>query len=126
MMDNTTLDAGDRWVDDWQARIEARLERTRALAAGLREINGVGCSGEGLVEVTVDSSGALLKLNLDEGVRRQSARWIAEQVLIAAQAAKADLVRAATEVAQQSGETDTPEGQAILSALTARSGEAER
>ncbi|NMO57581.1 YbaB/EbfC family nucleoid-associated protein [Actinoplanes sp. TBRC 11911] len=123
MLDDTALNAGDRWIDDWQAKIEARLARTRALTAGLREVKGVGRSGDGLVEVTIDSSGALMELRLDEDVRRHSARWIAEQVITAARSAKGDLARAATGVVHESGENETPEGRAVLAAFTARLGE---
>jgi DNA-binding protein YbaB len=122
MVDDATLDAADQWVDDWQAKIEARLARTRALAANLRVITGTGRSADGLVEVTVDSAGALRALHLDDDVRRHSARWIADQVLAAALAARSDLGRRAAEAAEQSGDADTPEGRATLDALLARFG----
>jgi DNA-binding protein YbaB len=123
-LDDAALDAADQWVDDWQAKIEARLARTRTLASNLQAIDGTARSSDGLVEVTVDSSGALRDLHLDEDVRRHSARWIADQVLSTARAARADLARRAAEVAEQSGDADTPEGRAMLAALTARFGEA--
>lgn len=126
MLDDDALDAADEWVDDWQAKVEARLARTRALAADLQTIAGTARSPDGLVEATVDSSGALRGLRLDDDVRRHSARWIADQVLSTAHAARTDLARRATEIAERSGETDTPEGRAMLSALTARFGEAPR
>ncbi len=126
MLDDAALDAADQWVDDWQAKIEARLARTRALAAELQRIAGTARSADGLVEVTVDSSGALRELHLDDDVRRHSGRWIADQVLSTARAARADLARRAADVAEQSGDADTPEGRATLAALTARLGEAPR
>jgi hypothetical protein len=78
------------------------------------------------VEVTVDSSGSLQDLHLDEDVRGHSARWIADQVLATARAARSDLARRAAEVAERSGDADSPEGRAVLAALTARFGEAEQ
>lgn len=122
MFDDASLDAADRWVDDWQVKIEERLARSRALAASLGAVAGTARSGDGLVEVTVDSSGALQELHLDEDVRGHSARWIAEQVLATARAARADLARRSIEVAEQSGDADS----AVLSALTARLGEVDR
>ncbi len=122
MLNDQFLDEADRWVDDWNNKIEARLDRTRALATRLQEIRGYARVGGGLVEVAVDSSGTLTDLHLDEGVRRHSVRWIAEQVLLGAQTARADLIRQAEQVAQQSGDSDTPEGRAVLSALAAHTG----
>ncbi|WIM94505.1 YbaB/EbfC family nucleoid-associated protein [Actinoplanes oblitus] len=114
------MDESENWIDDWQEGIEARLARTRDFANRLGEMKGSARSGGGLVEVTVDSSGALNDLYLDDGVRRHSGRWIAEQVLSATRSARAELVRQADLVAQQSGAADTAEGRALLTALTAR------
>jgi DNA-binding protein YbaB len=126
MLDDGALNAADQWVDDWQAKIEARLARTRSLSANLQTVVGIARSSDGLVEVTVDSSGALRELHLDDDVRRHSGRWIADHVLSTTRAARADLARRAAEVAEQSGDADTPEGRATLAALTARFGEASR
>lgn len=126
MLDSSALDEADHWVDDWHEKISARLAHTRALADRLGGLTGSARSGGGLVEVTVDSAGALDDLWLDDGVRRHSGRWIAEQVLAATRSARADLVRQADLAAQESGATDTAEGRALLTALTARLRDAER
>ncbi|MEV6303290.1 YbaB/EbfC family nucleoid-associated protein [Actinoplanes sp. NPDC051861] len=93
MFDDGSLDEADRWVDDWQGRIEERIARAQALAARFNELTWIAHTGGGLVEVAVDSSGAIVSLHLDEEVRRHSARWIAEQVIEAVGAARADLAR---------------------------------
>ncbi|MEU4564353.1 YbaB/EbfC family nucleoid-associated protein [Actinoplanes sp. NPDC023936] len=110
----------DDWVDDWQAGLEERLARTRALAGKLHALTGTGTAGGDLVVVAVDSSGSLTGLHLSEDVRRHSARWIAEQVLAASEAARADLARRAAEVARQNGDDETAEGRVLLTAFTDR------
>ncbi|BCY13408.1 YbaB/EbfC family nucleoid-associated protein [Actinoplanes sp. L3-i22] len=120
MLDNSSLNEADHWVDDWHEGIATRLARARDLADQLAGLRGTARSGGGLIEVTVDSAGAVNDLSLDDGVRRHSGQWIADQVLSAIRSARAELVRQADLVAQQSGAADTAEGHALLTALTAR------
>ncbi|BAL86479.1 hypothetical protein AMIS_12590 [Actinoplanes missouriensis 431] len=120
-LDDPLPDA-DLWVDDWQAGLEERLARTRALAGRLHALTGTGTAGGDLVVVAVDSSGSLTGLQLSEEVRRHSARWIAEQVLAASEAARVDLARQAAEVAGQGGDDETAEGRVLLAAFTDRLG----
>ncbi|BBH66681.1 hypothetical protein ACTI_33660 [Actinoplanes sp. OR16] len=108
------------WVDSWQADLEERLARTRALAAKLHALTGSATAGGGLIEVAVDSAGALVDLYLTEEVRRHSARWIAEQILTASAAARADLAARAVRAAGEDGDDETPEGRALLTAFTDR------
>ncbi|MEU4694877.1 YbaB/EbfC family nucleoid-associated protein [Actinoplanes sp. NPDC023714] len=118
----SSADGPDGWVDDWQDSLEERLARTRALAAKLHALTGRAAAAGGMVEVAVDSAGALVDLYLSEEVRRHSARWIAEQVLAASDAARADLARRAVAAAREDGDDETPEGRVLLTAFTDRLG----
>ncbi|MBB2941905.1 DNA-binding protein YbaB [Actinoplanes lutulentus] len=119
-MSDFALDDADRWVGDWQAGLEERLARTRALSTRLHALTGSAQSAGGLVEATVDSAGALTDLYLSDEVRRHSARWIAEQILTASEAARAELARQAVLVARANGDDETAEGRVLLTAFTDR------
>jgi hypothetical protein len=126
MLDDESLDEAERWVDDWQQGVEARLARSRELAGRLRGVTGWARSGEGLVEVAVDSAGGLVNLYLDDGVQRHSARWIAAQILSTCRLARADAARQAQAVVQECGSGDTADGRALLAAFVDRLGEGQR
>ncbi|HEX6968129.1 MAG TPA: YbaB/EbfC family nucleoid-associated protein [Micromonosporaceae bacterium] len=112
--DDTYLEAADRWVGDWQAKIETRLAGARAAAARLKTIQGTARGAGGLISVTVTSSGALAELHLDEDIRGHSASWIAEQILITARSAVADLSRRAAAIADETVGRDSADGRALL------------
>lgn len=67
------LDAAERWVDDWQSGIEERAAQARDLSGQLAALTGTARSADRSVEVTVDSSGAVTDLRLDERIRDWSA-----------------------------------------------------
>lgn len=117
------FNAAERWIDDWQARVAERAARTQTLAGRLPEMTGAGSAANGWVSVTVNSSGALVDVRLDEQVRKHSAQWIAQQVLTASRAATADLVRQARTIVAETVGRDSPEGAAVVQAFTARLGE---
>lgn len=121
--DESYLDAADRWVDDWQARIEERAARARDAARQLRDLTGRASGGDGLVRVTVNSAGALVDLHLDEQIRRHSARWIADEIMATARKARADVARRALIVIEQTVGTESADGQALLRAFGERSGD---
>jgi DNA-binding protein YbaB len=115
--DESYLDAADRWVDDWQARIEERAARARAAAQRMRDLTGQATGGGGLVTVTVSSSGALVDLRLDEQVRRHSAKWIADQIMATAREAMADLAGHASAAVEETVGRESADGQALLRAF---------
>jgi hypothetical protein len=60
--DESELDTAGRWVDDWQAGIEERATKAHALSERLAGLTATARSRDGLVEVTVGSSGVLTGL----------------------------------------------------------------
>lgn len=98
MLDDTALDAADQWVDDWHSKIEARLARTRALAAGLQRSPGPPAPATASWRSLSTAPVRCGSCTWTTGVRLHSGCWIADQVLTTTRAARAELARRAAEV----------------------------
>ncbi|MEV4823445.1 YbaB/EbfC family nucleoid-associated protein [Micromonospora sp. NPDC049274] len=95
--DDAALDAAGRRLDEWEASLAERAAKATALSARLRALTGTATSPDRSVTVTVDSSGLLTGLRLDERVRQHSAAHTAGQILDTTTAAHADLLRQITD-----------------------------
>ena len=120
MIDPSDLDSAEQWVDDWQAGFEERAAQARELAARLTELTATARSEDGLIEVTLGSSGALVGLELDEDIRRQSAAKTAREILATLGAAQAAMTKAATAVTAETVGADSETGRAVIASFTAR------
>jgi DNA-binding protein YbaB len=116
------LDAAERWVDDWQSSIAERATRAGALSRRLADLTATVRSGDGLVEVTVASSGAVVGLHLDERIRGQSGEKTSEQILATIRAAQTELTRLATEATAEAVGLDNETGRAIVDSYAKRFG----
>jgi DNA-binding protein YbaB len=120
MFDPSDLDSAERWVDDWQAGFEERAAQARELSTRLAELTASARSDDGLIEVTVGSSGALVGLELDEDIRRQSAAKTAREILATLNAAQVAMTAAATAVTAETVGADSETGRAVIASFTAR------
>ncbi|SCL72888.1 YbaB/EbfC family nucleoid-associated protein [Micromonospora peucetia] len=84
--DAAALDAAARRVDDWEAAFADRARRTRSLTSRIQALTGTARSPDRMVEATVDSSGQLVALRLDERTRQHSATHTSEQIVATARA----------------------------------------
>ncbi|UQU67838.1 YbaB/EbfC family nucleoid-associated protein [Couchioplanes caeruleus] len=108
------FDAAERIVDGWQEGFERRAARAHDLAGRIGELQASARSADGLVEVTVGSTGELLDLHLDEDVRRLPATQITQRIMVAARAARAELLKKVTVAVDDTVGADTESGRAIL------------
>jgi hypothetical protein len=120
--DEAGLDAAQRRLDEWESSIAARAARTRALSGRLAELTGTAHSEDRTVEATVDSSGALVDIRLDERTRGQSAARTAALVLMTTRAAYAELLRKVAAAAEETLGPDDPSGRAIVDSYGRRFG----
>lgn len=118
--DDAELDAAQRRVDQWESSLTERAAKASALSQRLAGLMVTAHSDDGLVDATVDSSGALIGLRLDEQTRAQPASRTAEQILAVTRAARDDLVRQASAVTVEALGTDDPAGEAIIEAYERR------
>ncbi|WP_326563980.1 YbaB/EbfC family nucleoid-associated protein [Micromonospora peucetia] len=117
--DEAVLDAAARRVDDWEAAFADRARRTRSLTSRIQALTGTARSPDRMVEATVDSSGQLVALRLDERTRQHSATHTSEQIVATARAACADLLRQITEATRETL-GDDPAGAAIVESYQRR------
>ncbi|MFG1674600.1 YbaB/EbfC family nucleoid-associated protein [Micromonospora sp. NPDC049282] len=114
--DEAALDAAARRLDEWESGLAEQATRAKALSARTQALTGAARSDDGLVEVTVDASGLLADLRLDERTRQHSAAHTARQVLTTTRAARADLLRRLTEATAETLGADDPAARAIVEA----------
>ncbi|MFB9239342.1 YbaB/EbfC family nucleoid-associated protein [Plantactinospora siamensis] len=118
--EDAELAAADRWVDDWQERIERQATQARDLAERVRGLTGTARSRDGLVEVTVSSSGALTELRLAEGIRRRPAADTAQQIMEVLGVATAQLAERVTQATAETLGADSPAGRAVIESYARR------
>jgi hypothetical protein len=122
MFDGRDLDEAERLVDDWQAGIEARAAQARVLAARLGALTATARSEDGLVSVTVGSSGGITDLVLKEGIRDRPAAETARAILATLRAAQSSLTAAVTAATAETVGADSETGRAVIASYVARQG----
>ncbi|GAA2362460.1 hypothetical protein Cme02nite_42020 [Catellatospora methionotrophica] len=99
---------GYRRVDDWQAAIEARAARARELAQRQSELGATVSVAEGSVTATVDHSGRLTTLKLDDRVRGWSLEKLSRTVIEANDAARQAVRTQLDQLIDEAGLRDAP------------------
>ncbi|SCG16626.1 hypothetical protein GA0070610_2898 [Micromonospora echinofusca] len=94
--DEAALDEATHRLDDWEASIADRAARAKELASQVQTMRGTATNPDRTIQVTVDSSGLLVDLRLDERIRQHSAVHTARQILDTTRAAHADLLSSLT------------------------------
>jgi hypothetical protein len=122
MFDGRDLDDAARLVDDWQAGIEARAAQARELASRLGALTASASSDDGLVSVTVGSSGGITDLELKEGIRERPAAETARAILATVRAAQTSLTAAAAAVTVETVGANSETGKAVIASYVSRLG----
>jgi DNA-binding protein YbaB len=122
MFDGQDLDEAARMVDDWQAGIAARAAQARELASRLGALTASTHSDDGLVSVTVGSSGGLTDLELKEAIRERPAAETARAILATLRDAQTSLTAAATAVTAEMVGADSETGKAVIASYVSRQG----
>lgn len=120
MLGDEDLDAAERWVDNWESGLAERLRQTRELSQRVSALTVTVHSDDGLVEMTVGSSGAITGLWLDERIRRQPADRTAEQILAVLRQATTELAAQVARVTEETVGTDNETGRAVVASFTSR------
>lgn len=118
--DEADLDTAQQRVDAWQSSFTQRAERAAALSRRLAELTATAHSVDRLVEITVDGSGTMTDLRLDERTRQQSATRTAQQILTTTRAAHAELLRQVRAATVDALGADDPAGQRIIDGYARR------
>lgn len=118
--DEAALDEATRRLDDWEASLAARAARAKALAAQVQALVGTAASPDRMVEVSVDSSGLLVDLRLDERTRQYAAAHTARQILQTSRAARADLLKKVADAAAHTLDAGDPTAAALVDSYRRR------
>ncbi|MGW4502742.1 YbaB/EbfC family nucleoid-associated protein [Micromonospora sp. NPDC004336] len=118
--DEAALDEATRRLDDWEASIASRAARARELSSQMQALRGTATSPDRAIQVTVDSSGLLVDLRLDERTRQRSAAHTARQILETTRAAHADLLSRITEATTEILGAEDPTAAALVESYRRR------
>ncbi|WP_233578705.1 YbaB/EbfC family nucleoid-associated protein [Micromonospora sp. BL4] len=120
--DDAALEAAGRRLDEWESSLAERAARATALSARLQALTGTATTPDRTVEVTVDASGLLTDLRLDERIRQHSATHTARQIMETTRAAHVDLLSQLTEATAEALGDDDPTGRALIDSYQRRFG----
>jgi hypothetical protein len=95
------LDAADQKIDNWESTLRERAAQARAFSERAAGIIGTARSKDGAVEVAVDASGGVTRLQLSERIRARPAHETADEILAVMRAAQAQLAREMTLAANE-------------------------
>lgn len=109
-------------VREWAARAQARASETQSLADEMARVTATARDRSGAVTVTVDATGALVRLELNDGVRAVNPARLAEQIMQTVRTAQADLIAAVGSVVATTVGVDSPTGAAVMDGLERRFG----
>lgn len=115
-MDNPLMDvegARER-LEEWKTRAEQRATETRAASDGLRALRVTAADDNGIADVTVDSSGALVDIQLSSRIQRQAPDHTQTAILGAYRNARRKLAEAAAEVVSGTVGSESATGRALL------------
>lgn len=97
----------------WKGRIDKLAADTKAMSDRLQELRVTTEDDNGLAEVTVDSSGALLDLRLGRQIQRVSPEVVAQAVMDAIRRAKGQLAERSQEIIAETVGTESAAARAI-------------
>ncbi|MEU8423397.1 YbaB/EbfC family nucleoid-associated protein [Micromonospora sp. NPDC048835] len=98
---------------EWKGRLDQLSAATDAMSERVQELRVTVADGNGLVEVTVDSVGALVDLHLGQRVQRVAPEVVARTIMTTIAAAKRQLADRAQEIIGDTLGTDSPAARAI-------------
>ncbi|MDG9673234.1 YbaB/EbfC family nucleoid-associated protein [Micromonospora sp. DH14] len=98
---------------EWRGRLDQLATATDAMSERIQELRVTVADGNGLVEVTVDSVGALVDLHLGQRVQRVAPDVVARTIMTTIATAKRQLADRAQEIISDTLGTDSPAARAI-------------
>lgn len=100
-------DSAKEWLSAWKGRIDEMAANARAMSERMRELRVTATDPNGLAEVTVDSSGALVDLQLGRGIQRVAPDYAAKTIMNTIREAKLKLADRAQEIVAETMGTES-------------------
>jgi DNA-binding protein YbaB len=100
-------------IDAWKNRIDKLAVDTKAMSDRFQELRVTAADRDGIVEVTVDSVGALVDLRLTHRIQRVSPDVVAQTIMDTIRVAKQQVASRAEEIIADTVGTESPAARAI-------------
>lgn len=100
-----------------QSRVEAAAARAQQVNDRLAELRATVSDDNGLVELTVDSSGNLVDIHLTERIRRASPDVVSRAILDTVRAAKAQMAAQSKAVVVETMGADSAAGRMVTDSM---------
>jgi DNA-binding protein YbaB len=104
----------------WQGRIERLAADTKSMSDQMEQLRVTAADRDGLVEVTVDSSGSLIDLTLGPRFARVSSDVLARTIMDTVREAKRQVAARSQEVIEATLGTESPAARAIAARVRER------
>jgi DNA-binding protein YbaB len=114
-MDDRVLNPDDalQRMEAWKGRIDKLAADTKAMSDRFQQLQVTKKDRDGLTEVTVDSTGALVELKLTREIERSSPDVVAATIMSTIRDAKAELAERSQEIIAETVGPESAAGQAI-------------
>ncbi|PRY29057.1 YbaB/EbfC family nucleoid-associated protein [Pseudosporangium ferrugineum] len=91
------IDAAEEWLDSWVGQVNAQAQRSVELSRRVAALTGSAEGRSGAIRVSVESTGRMKSLELDDRVHELSGMRLAQEIMAVMQRAQAALAAQVTE-----------------------------
>ena len=106
-------DASREYLRSWQDRVDQMAARSRSMTDQLEQLRTTVRDGNGLAEVTIDSSGVLVRLELTDRIQRYQPKVVADAVMAALREAQQLAAARTREITVETMGPDSPAARTI-------------
>lgn len=100
-------DASRAYLRSWQENVDRAAAQAATMAERLNRLRTTATDGNHLAEVTIDSAGVLVQLELTERIHRYEPATVARAVMLALRSARSEAARRAHEIAVETMGADS-------------------
>jgi DNA-binding protein YbaB len=113
-------DDADAWIRSWTAQVSARASAAAEMADRVALITATATGADGAVRVTVNGSGLLSDLKLDNRVQRMPGEELAAEIMRVMRRAQSALADEVGSVVHDTVGADSETGRAVLDSFERR------
>jgi DNA-binding protein YbaB len=114
------IGAAEEWLDAWTASVNDRARAAADLAQRVSQLTGTATNRHRSVRVTVDSTGAVQSIEVDDRIREMTGREIGREIMAAIRSAQANLAGTVAAAVEETVGSDTETGRAVVDSFATR------
>ena len=119
-MPGRNLDDAEEWGRSWNSQASGRAEATAALADRVAGLAASATGGDGAIHVSVNSSGNVTELELDDRARRLPGADLAAEIMLTMRRAQAGLGERVAAAVEETVGAESETGRAVLESFVQR------